>query len=759
MNEELTVLVVEDNPADLDIVLETLSETGPVRFKVESASRLSGALDRLEGGGIDVVLLDLGLPDSQGLGTLRAVASAAPHVPIVVFTGHDDEETGQAAAREGAQDYLVKGLIPERMLARVVRFAVERKRAEKKLQDQNRFLQILIDAIPLSIFYKGTDGIYAGCNKAYAQFLGLSKEEIIGKGVYDIFPKDIADIYYQRDAALFHKPGIQQYEAKMNHADGTIHDVLFTKATYEDEDDGVAGLIGAMLDITERKRAEAERERLLAAIEQAGEVIVITDPAGTIQYVNPAFETVTGYTREEAVGQTPRILKSGRQDEAFYRKLWETISSGRTWEGRMVNKRKDGTLYTEDATISPVRDAAGRIVNYVAVKRDITEHLQLADQFQQAQKMESVGRLAGGVAHDFNNMLGVILGYAEMALYEAGPGTPLHDNLTEIRKAAQRSADLTRQLLAFARKQTIDPRVLDLNSTVEGMLNMLRRLIGEDIDLAWLPGADLWPVKMDPAQIDQILANLCVNARDAIADVGKVTIETQNVSLDEAYCAAHAGFAPGEFVMLTVSDDGCGMDEETQRRLFEPFFTTKEIGKGTGLGLSTVYGIVKQNDGFINVYSEPGQGTTFRIYIPRHAAGMVETRATIAAELPQGHGETVLLVEDEPAMLNMGKGMLEKLGYTVLTAATPGEAMRLAEEHAGEIHLLMTDVVMPEMNGRDLAEAAEIPLHDPQVPVHVRLHGQRHRPPRGARRGRALHPEAVLDAGPGRQGQGGAGRE
>ena len=390
MNEELTVLVVEDNPADLDIVLEMLSETGPVRFKVESASRLSGALDRLEGGGIDVVLLDLGLPDSQGLDTLRAVANAAPHVPIVVFTGHDDEETGQAAAREGAQDYLVKGLIPERMFARVVRFAVERKRAdeslrkselkyrelvehansiilhwtrdgqitflnefgqrffgysegeifgqhvvgtivpetestgrdlrplmaqicadplafvqnvnenmrrngdrvwiawtnkidfddqgrvvgilsigediterkraEKKLQDQNRFLQILIDAIPLSIFYKGTDGIYAGCNKSYAQFLGLSKEEIIGKGVYDIFPKDIAVIYYQRDAALFHKPGIQQYEAKMNHADGTIHDVLFTKATYEDEDDGVAGLIGAMLDITERKRAEAERE-------------------------------------------------------------------------------------------------------------------------------------------------------------------------------------------------------------------------------------------------------------------------------------------------------------------------------------------------------------------------------------------------------------------------------------------------------------------------------------------------------------------
>jgi two-component system, cell cycle sensor histidine kinase and response regulator CckA len=469
-------------------------------------------------------------------------------------------------------------------------------------------------------------------------------------------------------------------------------------------DNQLGGLIHIVRDVTERKRAEAERERLMAAIEQAGEVVLITDPEGTIQYVNPAFEAVTGYTREEAIGQNPRILKSGRQDKAFYRKLWETISSGRTWEGRIVNKRKDGTIYTETANISPVRNPAGRIVNFVAVKRDITEHLNMEEQFQQAQKMESVGRLAGGVAHDFNNMLGIILGYAEIALYEAGHGTPLHDNLMEIRRAAQRSADLTRQLLAFARKQTIDPKVLDLNGTIEGTLRMLRRLIGEDIDLAWLPGADLWPVKMDPAQLDQILANLCVNARDAIAGVGKVTIETENALLDEVYCAGHAGFAPGEYVMLAVSDNGCGMDEQSRKRLFEPFFTTKEIGKGTGLGLSTVYGIVRQNDGFINVYSEPGQGTSFKIYLPRHAAGIVETSAARPAELQQGHGETVLLVEDEPTMLNMGKGMLEKLGYTVLTADIPREAMHLAVEHTGTIDLLMTDVVMPEMNGRELAE-------------------------------------------------------
>jgi two-component system, cell cycle sensor histidine kinase and response regulator CckA len=462
-----------------------------------------------------------------------------------------------------------------------------------------------------------------------------------------------------------------------------------------------------------RKKNEAELERLKAAIEQAGEMVVITDPAGTIQYVNPAFEAVTGYTRDEVFGQTPRILKSGRQDEEFYRRLWETIASGRTWEGRMVNKRKDGALYTEVATISPVCDAEGWIVNYVAVKRDISEHLHLEAQLRQAQKMESVGRLAGGVAHDYNNMLGVILGYTELALDKVDPSDPLHADLEEIRKAGRRSAEITRQLLAFARKQTISPEVLDLNGTVDSMLKMLRRLIGEDIDLAWMPRAGLWPVKMDPAQIDQILVNLCVNARDAIGGVGRITIETDRVTFNGNYCVDHAEFLPGEFVLLAVSDNGCGMDKETQEHLFEPFFTTKELGKGTGLGLATVYGIVKQNDGFINVYSEPGQGTTFKIYLPRHGDRIDEIPVESLEEFPLGRGETLLLVEDEPAMLKMGKMMLERLGYEVLTAVGGSAALRLAEEHAGKIDLLMTDVVMPEMNGRDLAERLQ--GHYPKV--------------------------------------------
>lgn len=453
-----------------------------------------------------------------------------------------------------------------------------------------------------------------------------------------------------------------------------------------------------------RKQKEAELQRVMMAIEQAGEAIFITGVDGTIQYVNPAFESVTGYTREEALGKNPRILKSGRQTSDFYQDLWKTISGGRTWKGRMVNKRKDGKFYIEEATISPVFDDEGRISNYVAVKRDITEHVELSEQFQQAQKLESVGRLAGGVAHDFNNMLSIILGYTDLALYQVSEGSPLHAHLMEIRQAANRSADLTRQLLAFARKQTIHPRVLDLNSTVEGMLKMLRRLIGEDIHLTWLPGKDLWPVKMDPAQIDQVLANLCVNARDAIAGVGNVTIETKNVSIDADYCSRHPDSFPGRFVLLAVSDDGCSMDRETMGRVFEPFFTTKGVGKGTGLGLSTVYGIVKQNNGFVNVYSEPGKGTTFKLYLPCATA---ETDIPVPESddyLVSGHGETVLLVEDEQAIREMGELMLKRLGYRVMTAGTPSEALKLVEKEAGGIQMLITDVVMPEMNGRELAE-------------------------------------------------------
>ena len=542
-------------------------------------------------------------------------------------------------------------------------------------------------------------------NERICSMLGYTRAEILRMTWSELtHPEDLTADAEQFDRLLSGQIEQYQMEKRFIRKDGTVFWTHLAVGCVREADGRVNHVLALLDDIDARKQAEMERERLSVAIEQAAEVIVITDALGTIEYVNPAFTTVTGYSRAEAIGQNPRLLKSGQQDAAFYHDLWATLAGGKAWQGRFVNRKKNGTLYTEEATISPVLDAAGRITKYVAAKRDITEHLNLHAQLTQAQKMEAVGRLAGGVAHDFNNILQTILGDAELAIEQTAPADAIRRDLEDIRDAAHRAADLTRQLLAFARKQVITPRTLDLNATVEGILKMLRRLIGENIELNWAPGAGLWPVKMDPGQIDQILANLCVNARDAINGVGAVQIATQNTRVDELNAARHEDFSPGDYVLLTVSDTGGGMDAETRDRIFEPFFTTKPTSKGTGLGLATVYGIVRQNRGHIGVYSEPGQGTTFRIHLPRHADAEAAPRTDALANTAPGGDETVLLVEDDLPLLNLSGRILRGLGYTVLAANAPEAALRLAEEHPGEIHLLLTDIIMPGMNGRQLAE-------------------------------------------------------
>jgi len=574
--------------------------------------------------------------------------------------------------------------------------------AEETLRESEQRYRELLELAPVGIAVYA-EGKIVFINPAGARLLGADSEELIaGKPITEFIPPDrlkTAQSRIRRMMAGEH--GLYPVEDIYLKLDGTpINvEVMATPLAYK----GEPAVQVIITDINKRKRAEAELERLMAAIEQVGDIVFITDPEGTIQYVNPAFETVTGYPREEAIGRNPRMLKSGEQDQAFYQGLWQTISSGKSWHGTLVNKRKDGKLYAEEATISPVSDPGGRIVSYVAVKRDISAQRLMQEQLRQAQKMETVGRLAGGVAHDFNNMLQVIISYVELSLEKVEAGQPLHKYLLEILRAAHRSAEITGQLLAFARKQTVSPKVLDLNEAVAGTQKMIQRLIGEDIDFAWMPGHDLWKVKIDPAQLDQILANLSVNARDAIGGVGKLTIKTEKVGFDQAYCAIHAGFQPGEYLLLAVSDNGCGMDRETQSHLFEPFFTTKGLGKGTGLGLATIYGIVTQNNGFINVYSKPGHGTTFKVYLPR-AVGVTATERVEAKAAPRRGTETVLVVEDEAAILELARESLEHLGYTVLVARSPEEAILRSGEHAGPIQLMITDVVMPQMNGRQLAE-------------------------------------------------------
>lgn len=577
------------------------------------------------------------------------------------------------------------------------------EKSAEALQDSEKRYRRLFESAKDGILILDADtGKVVDVNPFLLQLLGYSYEALCGQYIWELGTfKDIAE---SKDAFsnLQNNEYIRYEDLPLETISGQSVAVEFVSNVYLVDNKKVIQC--NIRDITAHKLARAERKQLMAAIEQVEEGIVMTDAQGCIQFVNPAFKRMTGYRGKEVVGMNPRILKSGEQDDQFYRDLWATISGGKTWSGRLLNKRKDGTLYTEETTISPVRDTSGRIVNYVAVKRDITEQLLLADQFHQAQKMEAVGLLAGGVAHDFNNMLTVIICNAELALLKADRAESLLVYLEQIIDAAKRSSDITRQLLAFARKQTIVPIVLDLNKNVESMLKILQRLIGENINLAWLPEAVQCPVKIDPVQVDQILANLCVNARDAITNVGKVTIETGIAVFDEVDCAQHAGPSAGKYVLLAVSDDGCGIDKETQKHIFEPFFTSKMVGHGTGLGLSTVYGIVKQNEGFINVYSEPEHGTTIKIYLPWHADKTVDTTLEASAEIPTGCGETVLIVEDESALLSVAKVMLEELGYQMLAASTPGEAINLAEEHKSEIQLLIIDVVMPEMNGRDLAE-------------------------------------------------------
>ncbi len=463
----------------------------------------------------------------------------------------------------------------------------------------------------------------------------------------------------------------------------------------------------------ERKRTEEKflrRNQKLTlfnqAIEQTVEGVIITDSESIILYVNPAFERITGYSRAELLGQTPRIFKNGEQDSAIYQEKWATISAGEVWHGRLVNNnKKDGTLYTVDITITPVRDESGVIINYVGLQRDVTQELQLEEQYRQAQKMEAIGRLTGGVAHDFNNLLTSMMGYAGLILQTLPPDDPARRDIEGIQKTAERAANLTHQLLAFSRKQPLQPAVLSLNTLVTDVKKMLRRLISEDIELVTILEPTGGKVKADQGQLGQVIMNLVINARDAMPRGGKLTIETTTVEVDEAYADRHLSIQPGPYVMLAVSDTGTGMDEETRTQIFEPFFTTKREGKGTGLGLSTVYGIVKQSGGDIWVYSEPGWGTTFKIYLPCVEASTAPLSPQVGdrADVPVG-SETILLVEDNAGVRDLARRILQEQGYTVLEAQDGQAALQAAADHNSPIHLLLSDVVMPGLSGQAVTE-------------------------------------------------------
>ena len=717
----------------------------------------------------------------------------------------------------------------------------DRKRAEESLHESDARYRRLVETIP-GILYTYSDeqgGSYY--SPQVEKVLGYSAEHFLEHPTLwhdSIHPDDVPSV----DQALREQSAdVSEIEYRIKDA-GQSWRWLLDRFVRIPRAGGGSIIEGLAIDITTRKQAEDEVRALSRAVEQSPLSIVITDRAGTIEYVNPYFERSTGYTKAEVLGNNTRVLKSGTMPAETYVDMWALISEGGEWRGELCNRRKNGELFWESAAISGIRNGEGDVSHYIAVKDDITdrkraeaaleqsqdllvnlarvvpgviyqyrlypdgrsafpysspgmsdiyevtpedvredatpvfgrlhpedfdhvanaieasartlttfycefrvvlprqglrwrwsqaqpertadggtlwhgvildvtdrklaevEKAKLEAQFQQALKMESVGRLAGGIAHDFNNMLAVILSYADLAADHVAERHPLRSDLEAITDAARRSADLTRQLLSFSRQQPISPRVVDLNACIQTMLKMLDRLVGENVQVVFLSEEKLWAVMIDPSQVDQILANLCVNARDAIADIGTLTVQTSNVTLDEGDCTSHAGCSPGEYVRLAVSDDGCGIGAAALPHVFEPFFTTKALGSGTGLGLATVYAVVQQNGGSIDVHSEVGRGTTFTIHLPRHAdVGRLHPREEQRSQIPCGD-ETILVVEDEAVILRATTRLLEGLGYTVLGANSPGDAMRLAQEFVGPIHLVMTDVIMPEMNGRDLAK-------------------------------------------------------
>jgi two-component system, cell cycle sensor histidine kinase and response regulator CckA len=575
----------------------------------------------------------------------------------------------------------------------------ERKRADEALRSSEGRYRNLVEQTADGVLLLDNDGLIVDINPALAALTGRPVAELRGTSWTDyLVAADLDPVPLIRPPADASEP--MAFERRIRRPDGSIAEIEIHARYIAD---GL--MLGTARDIGARKAADRERARLFRAIEQTGESIVITDPEGLVVYVNGAFEKEMGYTRDEVMGRRHSLLDAeGSRPDLYPHVKAETDADG-SWSGEVLIHAKDGSVRRDLVTTSAVRDQAGNLVNYVAVLHSVTHERELEDQLRQAQKMEAVGRLAGGVAHDFNNLLTAISGFTELATGEAEPNSELAGYLGEIRASAERATVLTRQLLAFGRRAVLQQKVLDLNRVVADLAPMLRRIIGEDIRLVVRANLDLGRTLADRGQLEQVIVNLAVNARDAMPSGGQLSIATENVTLEDADVASHPEIRPGAFVRLSITDTGVGMDAGTTERIFEPFFTTKSPGSGTGLGLSTVFGIVRQSGGRVSVVSEPGVGSVFHIDLPAVDSEPDEADQPVLENSTVAGRETILVVEDEAAVLGFAAQLLERNGYTVLRAAAGDEAIEIARTYPARIDLLFSDVVMPGLTGQETAEA------------------------------------------------------
>ncbi|MFQ5335618.1 MAG: PAS domain S-box protein, partial [Flavobacteriales bacterium] len=530
------------------------------------------------------------------------------------------------------------------------------------------------------------------------QKLGYTRDELLTMSIFDIspeFPRQAWPEHWQdiKRRGSFHLENVHKTRTgEIFPVDICVNYVCFEGLEYN---------FAFATDITERKQAEASALKLSQAIEQAGESIVITDREGVIEYANPAFTALTGFSGEEAIGKTPRMLKSGNQDAAFYKEMWETISGGKVWNGKVIDRKKDGSFYPAKLTISPIIDKSGDITHFVGIQSDLTELEVLEKQFHQAQKMESIGTLVGGIAHDFNNMLAGITGNLYLAKKQAGELPGIMRNLDRVEQLSFRAADMIQQLLTFARKNMVSIQQMSLNSFIKQTLRLIRTSVPENIIMHWVICSDALKISGDTTQLHQVLLNLINNARDAVEGVDNpvINIRLEPFHADAAFVNHHPYVKEQPYAHVSIEDNGCGIPEHQVEHLFEPFFTTKEQGKGTGLGLSMVFGAIKTHNGFVEVDSSEGKGSTFHIYIPLLQEEIAALPPEKEKEVARGDGELILLVDDEPGIIDTGKEVLESLGYQVLTASNGQEAIDIFNEHATEINLCIFDMIMPVMSG------------------------------------------------------------